>query len=82
MLAQSGMALFPDEELEGYLRDAAGLPEIEPGVARTAISMQELQGQQAMDQAKLTAASRSSNTLKKMMRAAMAKQILEVRKKS
>jgi hypothetical protein len=28
-LADSGMALFPDEELEGYLRDAGGLPEID-----------------------------------------------------
>lgn len=28
-LAAAGMPLFPDEELESYLRDAAGLPEID-----------------------------------------------------
>lgn len=27
-LAQSGMTMFPDEDLESYLRDAAGLPDI------------------------------------------------------
>jgi phage gp29-like protein len=33
-LAQAGMPLFPDQELESYIRDAAGLPDIsDPGAA-------------------------------------------------
>lgn len=36
-LAQAGMPLFPDEELETSLRDAGGLPDIADGAARTAL---------------------------------------------
>jgi hypothetical protein len=45
-LAQSGMALFPDEELESYLRDAGGLPEIEDPGNSKAVSLQTLSQQE------------------------------------
>lgn len=41
-LATAGMALFPDEELEAYLRDAGGLPEIDDPANSKAISLQSL----------------------------------------
>lgn len=58
-VAASGMALFPDEELEGYLRDAAGLPEVNDPANSKAISLQ------AMDQ----------ESMKKMLFRAVARQI-------
>src|SRR5258708_3819799 len=45
-MATAGMALFPDEELEAYLRDAGGLPEIKDPKNSKAISLQTLSAQQ------------------------------------
>lgn len=58
-LAAAGMPLFPDEELEGYLRDAGGLPEIDDKGNSKAIAVQEL----------------GKDKLKKMLYRAMARQI-------
>lgn len=62
-LASSGMPLFPDEELEAYLRDAGGLPEL--GDTANPVSLQ---------QGKLT-----QDSLKKMIKRAMARQIKKMR---
>jgi hypothetical protein len=62
-LATAGMALFPDEELEAYLRDAGGLPEIEDPKNSKAISLQQL----------------SNESIKKMMYRAMARKIKKIR---
>jgi hypothetical protein len=62
-LASAGMPLFPDEELEAYLRDAGGLPELEDG--QNPVSLQ----QGKLDQA----------SLKKMMLRSMARKIKEQR---
>lgn len=65
-LAAAGMALFPDEELEGYLRDAGGLPEVEDPANSKAVAMQTL----------------SPPQMEKMFRRAMAKKILKDRGKT
>ncbi|WP_407146260.1 hypothetical protein [Bradyrhizobium sp. ORS 86] len=57
-LAAAGMPLFPDEELQTFLRDAAGLPEI---TSPEAMAVARQQG--------------GTETLKKMVLAAMAKEI-------
>lgn len=62
-LATAGMALFPDEELEGYLRDAGGLPEVEDPANSKAISLQTL----------------SAESVKKMMFRAVARKIKKQR---
>lgn len=36
-LSQAGMPMFPDQELESYIRDAAGMPDIEDGNAAAAL---------------------------------------------
>lgn len=41
-LSQSGMPLFPDAELENYLRDAAGMPDLNDEGINTQRIMQEL----------------------------------------
>lgn len=63
-MASSGMPLFPDEELEAYLRDASGLPEIDDAANPIAIT-----------QGKLT-----NDSLKKMMFRAMARQIRKMKR--
>lgn len=62
-LASSGMPLFPDEELESYLRDAGGLPEIEDGSNPVAIVSGAL----------------DKEGLKKMLLRAMARKIQKMR---
>lgn len=62
-IASSGMPLFPDEELEAYLRDAAGLPELEDGANPQAIVSGAMNNEQ----------------IKKMMLRAMARQIKKMR---
>lgn len=62
-IAQSGMPLFPDDELEGYLRDAAGLPEVD-----------ESQNPQAIVSGQI-----GKPQLEKMLRRAMAREILKMR---
>lgn len=42
-LSQSGMPLFPDEELQGYIRDAAGLPDVQDERALQAAGLQDEQ---------------------------------------
>jgi len=60
-LAAAGMPLFPDDELQGFLRDAAGLPDItDPKATAAAMAAAKTGGQ---------------DTLKKMMFAGMAKEI-------
>lgn len=62
-LATAGMPLFPDEELEGYLRDAGGLPEIDDtGNSR-----------------KLAIGMLTQDNVKKMLLRAMARQIKKMR---
>lgn len=63
-MATAGMALFPDEELEAYLRDASGLPEVEDPSNSKAVSLQAL----------------SADSIKKMMLRAMARKIQKMRK--
>jgi hypothetical protein len=64
-LAAAGMPLFPDDELQTYLRDAAGLPEITDPAA---IAMLQAQN--------------NPDTLKMMIRKAMAERILKARKEA
>lgn len=66
-LAMSGMALFPDEELESFLRDAAGFPEVneEENGKTKAVPVQML----GMDK----------DNLKKMLKGMMARRIKEMR---
>lgn len=60
-LANAGMPLFPDEELQGYLRDAAGLPELTDPAATTAARQGD------------------TDTIKRMLLGAVAKQIKKLR---
>jgi hypothetical protein len=60
-LAAAGMPLFPDDELQGFLRDAAGLPDItDPKALAAATAAAHTGGQ---------------DTLKRMLFGAMAKEI-------
>lgn len=60
-LAAAGMPLFPDDELQTFLRDAAGLPDItDPQAAAAAIAAAQTGG---------------ADTLKKMLYGAMAREI-------
>jgi hypothetical protein len=62
-MATSGMPLFPDEELESYLRDASGLPEIDDsGNAR-----------------KIAIGMLTSEGVKKILLRQMSKQIMKMR---
>lgn len=65
-LAAAGMPLFPDDELQSFLRDAAGLPDVTDPKAMAAA----------------TAAARSggSDVLKRMLYGAMAKRIIKMRR--
>jgi hypothetical protein len=63
-LATAGMPLFPDEELQAYLRDAGGLPEVEDPANSKAVALQTLAPPQ----------------LEKMIKRAMARKILAVRR--
>lgn len=65
-LATAGMPLFPDEELEGYLRDAGGLPEIDDAGNSKRVAVQEL----------------GKDQLKKMLFRAMARKIQKNREKA
>jgi hypothetical protein len=58
-VAAAGMPLFPDEELESYLRDASGLPELGDGSNPQAIVSGEM----------------GTDTMKRMLFRDMAKQI-------
>ena len=62
--ASAGMPMFPDDELEAYVRDAAGFPELEDEDASAAVQQGRLP----------TAA------LIKMLTGALAKRLLENRK--
>lgn len=60
-LATAGMPLFPDDELQGFLRDAAGLPDVtDPKAVAAALAASKTGG---------------PDTLKKMLFGAMAKEI-------
>ena len=82
-LAKSGMPLFPDEELQNFIREAAGFPEIEEedledGDKAEPKSLIEMQGEQD----RLTGAvkPKSSDDMKKMLLGAMAKRIVKMRR--
>ena len=62
-LAQAGMTMFPDEELENYLRDAAGMPDIGDNSAQDLMA--------AGDQASLKKMLRGSAALREKRRRAM-----------
>lgn len=64
-LAKAGMPLFPDEELQEYIRGAAGLPEVTSPEATAALAAANAGGGDAGD------------TIKRMLRAAVAKKIRE-----
>jgi hypothetical protein len=65
-LAKAGMPLFPDEELQGYIRGSAGLPEATAPEATAAL-------------AAANAAGNGDDTIKRMIRASVAKKIREQR---
>jgi len=54
-MSQSGMPLFPDEDLQSYIRDAAGLPDVTDDMALQAAGLtdQQLETQDEKDQAML-----------------------------
>jgi hypothetical protein len=66
-LAKAGMPLFPDEELQEYIRGAAGLPEATSPEATAAL-------------AQANAAGNGDDAVKRMIRAAVAKKIIEGRR--
>jgi hypothetical protein len=64
-LAAAGMPLFPDDELQSFLRDAAGLPDVtDPKAVAAATAAAKIGG---------------SDVLKRMLYGAMAKRIVKMR---
>lgn len=87
-LSQSGMPLFPNEELQSYLSDAAGLPDVTDdrallaaGMADQQLDREEEKSDVALDQMKNPpeppAGSPKSN-LNKMLAASLAKRIIRL----
>lgn len=57
-VAQAGMPLFPDEEIESYLRDAAGLPDISDDDAYAATAAAEGEGDATLNKILLASIAR------------------------
>jgi hypothetical protein len=79
-LAASGMPLFPDDELQQFIREAAGFPLIDPE-DEDKPQPKSLQEQQAEFTAQSRAMSNGgTDTVKRMLLGAMAKKIVKMRK--
>lgn len=84
-LAQSGMPLFPDDELQEFIREAAGFPQLEDDDGekdRTGPQPKSLIEQQA-EADRMSNAMRGGNgsdTMKRMLLGAMARQIVKMRR--
>jgi hypothetical protein len=75
-IAAAGMPLFPDDELDNFLRDAAGLPELEDPEGEDSSPTRRAQRQQAL----ASIAQSEPETMKKVVMAAVAKRIKKMRR--
>jgi hypothetical protein len=82
-IALAGMPLFPDDELQQFIREAAGFPEIEDEGVEDAPNKEQpksLQEQQANFQAQSRAITNGGqDALKRMLMGAVAKRIIRMR---
>lgn len=81
-LSQAGMPLFPDDELQSYIRDAAGLPDVTDDAALQAagltpeqLAMQDEQAAAMLEQAKNPPEGPPGN-LEKMLLASIARRMV------
>ena len=83
-LAKSGMPLFPDDELQQFIREAAGFPLIEEDDLDDDKAEPKSLIQQQAEADRLTNATKpkSSDDMKKMLLGSMARQIVKMRQKN
>ena len=75
-LSQSGMPLFPDADLENWIRDAVGLPDLGEDAAETRDIMQDVpsgEDAKAMPQKPASAGQQKRDTLKKAIKGSIAR---------
>jgi len=77
-LAKAGMPLFPDEELQTYIRGSAGLPDVTAPEA-TAAAQQRLEAETEPPKAGTETQKRALTPLELMIRGAVAKKIMSNR---
>lgn len=78
-LADAGMPLFPDEDLQEYVRGSAGLPEITSAEA-TAAAAERLEAETRPPPAGGSTSKRGPSALRRMLLGAVAKKIIENRR--
>ena len=80
-MGQAGMPLFPDENLEDFIRDAAGLPDIGEDMAETrdlVANVASGEDAKAMPPDQMNAAQKKRHDLKKAIRASAARRVKHI----